>query len=189
MSIRYRPAAFAALLFVSFAGASLVAKAADTQPLVAEISKPLILVGFTDANGGVALDRGRMERVIERIQGKPLARASAGELTNLCVAHTALRQLVEARAACDAALESALADRTSRRARYTPPRMADQWVAVAYSNRAVMHWLSSDAVATHNDLAKARALAPRASYVSRNVEMTERSPSLARAFDHRTRIG
>jgi hypothetical protein len=44
-----------------------------------------------------------------------------------------------------------------------------------------MHWQMRDAVAAHNDLAKARGLQPGASYVTQNLQVTDRSPVLAQA--------
>jgi cell division inhibitor SulA len=70
-----------------------------------------------------------------------------------------------------------------------PRKQADTGVAVAYSNRAVMHWLSSNAAAAHNDLVNARKFGPDAAFVMRNLEVTERGPSLARAPDDQAPIG
>ena len=41
--------------------------------------------------------------------------------------------------------------------------------AVAYSNRAVLRWLNADAQGARQDLAKAQALAPQATFVIRNM--------------------
>ena len=153
-------------------------------------SKPLILASYTDARGGLALVRGDTERALEQIHGRKLGSNSASVLTNHCVALTVLRQWSQAADACDAAVASALDERASAARRWGVPRnLIDRGVAVAYSNRAVMHWLSSDAVAAHNDLAKARNLAPNASYVMRNLDVTEGAPSLARAPEGHAPIG
>ena len=153
-------------------------------------AKPLILASFTDARGGIALERGNTERAVELLHGRKHGRPSGAELTNLCVARTVLRQFDQAREVCDAALSRALADRASRDLRFGVPRTAaNQAVAAAYSNRSVMNWLVGDAVAAHNDIVAARALAPLASFVSRNLQLTERSPSLVRSVDNRTPIG
>jgi hypothetical protein len=44
-----------------------------------------------------------------------------------------------------------------------------EFLAIAYSNRAVLHWLSKDAVAAARDLAEAAALTPKADFVARNI--------------------
>jgi hypothetical protein len=153
-------------------------------------AKPLILASFTDARGGVALERGNTERAVELIHGRKYGRPSSAELTNLCVARTVLRQFDQAREVCDAALSRALADRASHDIRFGASRIAaNQAVAVAYSNRSVMNWLVGDAVAAHHDIVAARALAPWASFVSRNLELTERAPSLVRSVDNHAPIG
>lgn len=141
---------------------------------------PLILASFTDAPGGLALVRGQTERALEQIQGRKRAKGSAVLLTNQCVGLTVLRQWSEARMACDAAVESANQERVRRGTRFdSSSRLAASNVAVAYSNRAVLNWLTDDAIAAHNDLAHARKLAPTARHVTRNLLVTETEPSLA----------
>ena len=54
---------------------------------------------------------------------------------------------------------------------------ADKRVAVAYSNRAVLRWLARDTVEAYADLAHARTIEPKASFVSRNRELTVRVPA------------
>ena len=151
---------------------------------------PLILASYTDARGGQALVRGRTELARELLSTKSLARSSAAELTNMCVAHTVLREFSQAGEVCDAALGRSLAERDSTSrwpAGYR--RAVDTAVSAAYSNRAVMHWLSGNEVAAHEDLAQAQEFSPEASYVMRNVEVTERKVSLARATADRSTIG
>jgi hypothetical protein len=45
----------------------------------------------------------------------------------------------------------------------------NDYVALAYSNRAVLHWLANDQTSAEKDLAKAEALAPKADFVARNL--------------------
>lgn len=142
-------------------------------------SRPLILASFTDATGGPSLVRGDTERALEQIQARKSKR-SALMLTNQCVGHTVLRQWSEARSACDAAVDAANADRLRAGSRFeSSRRMATSNVAVAYSNRAVLNWLTEQEIAAHNDLAMARKLAPTARYVARNLLVTESLPSFA----------
>ncbi len=143
-------------------------------------SEPLVLVGFTDARGGVSLERGNLERVIERVNARRFGRLSAAELTNLCVAQTATKRLELARNSCNEAVARSVADRDGLDRRFGASRVAAaQSAAVAYSNRAVMHWLLGDAIAAHNDLDEAVSLAPAALYVTRNLQVTGPSTSLA----------
>jgi hypothetical protein len=152
--------------------------------------KPLILASYTDARGGPALVRGNMERALEQIHAVKFGSNTTSVLTNQCVALTVLRQWSLAGEACDAAVDRALKARARAVQSFgAPRRLADTAVAVAYSNRAVMHWQSKNAAAAHHDLDSARKFGPDAAYVMRNLEVTERSPSLARASDDQGPIG
>lgn len=158
-----------------------------TEEVSSKCSRPermrLVMASFEDIAGGKALVKGRTERAIEQIHAKGAVQKSPQSLTNLCVAHTVLRQMTDARDACDAAVTLATANRTKYRYRTGVSRtQLDTAASVAYSNRAVMHWLSRDALAAQNDLASARAISPLASYVTRNVRLTESEPSLARVL-------
>jgi hypothetical protein len=142
--------------------------------------QPMVLASFTDAPGGLALVRGNTESALEQIQGRKRRKSPAVLLTNECVGLTVLRQWSEARVACDAAVDAANRERDPRNTRFdASSRLAASNVAVAYSNRAVLNWLTDDTIAAHNDLAKARKLAPSARYVARNLLVTESAPSLA----------
>jgi hypothetical protein len=139
-------------------------------------TRALVLASFTDATGGMALISGKAERAIRQLEAD--SRISADESTNLCVAHTALRQWTEAQAACDAAITAA----DQARAKFASQpgaesRWAQQRVAAAYSNRAVLNWLARDTGAAYADLARARAIEPKASFVMRNTELTVRVPA------------
>jgi len=153
-----------------------------------EDRKPMMLASYLDARGGQALVRGQTEQALEQIFSRKSQ--SAFELNNQCVAYTLLRQWSQAGDACDAAVKSAIDKRARDSMRPGGPLYpGESGIATAYSNRAVMHWMSNDAVAAHNDLAKARKLAPRASYVLRNLGVAERASSLARAQEDLSPIG
>jgi hypothetical protein len=152
--------------------------------------KPLILASYTDEVGGRSLKLGRTELALEQISARKSRRPSTTLLTNQCVARTVLRQWADARSSCDAAVAVAIDGRNGAGTQFgTDRRMVDRSLAVAYSNRAVMHWLMRDAIAAQNDLAKARGLQPNASYVTRNLQVTGRSPSLAQSVDDLAPIG
>ena len=61
---------------------------------------------------------------------------------------------------------------------------ADDYLAVAYANRAVMHWLSSEDAAARQDLAQAQELAPGADFVDRNLVALKEHAELAQAKTH-----
>jgi hypothetical protein len=150
----------------------------------------LVLASFVDTTGGKALVMGRTERAIEQIYAKRAVQKSSLTLTNLCVAHTVLRQWTEARDTCDAAIAVASANRTKLGFR---PRVSrtqlDTAASVAYSNRAVLNWLTRDALAAQNDLARARDISPKAFYVTRNERLSADAPALAQAMAHVDVIG
>jgi hypothetical protein len=198
MSLRTNSISISAAWLVALTGVSASVNAADTKPIVIEdcaqcessARGPLIMASYTDARGGQALVRGRTELARDLLGTKTIARSSPAELTNLCVARTVLRQLPQAGEACDAALARALAERSGTRQWPGAYREALQTaVSAAYSNRAVMHWLSGNADAAREDLVNARSIAPDASYVMRNLEVTERKLSLASSTSGSSNIG
>jgi hypothetical protein len=145
--------------------------------------KPLILASFTDASGGQALVDGRNDRAFEQLTAKRYFRRSPAELTNLCVAHTVVRDWTQAQGACDEAVTRALKVRARAGNRFDANRWAaDQGAGVALSNRAVMRWLSGDVVAAHNDLEQARDFLPRAGFVAQNLDAAQGQPALARVL-------
>jgi ethanolamine ammonia-lyase small subunit len=149
-----------------------------------------VLASFVDTAGGKALVMGRTERAIEQIYAKRAEQTSPLTLTNLCVAHTVLRQWTEARDTCDAAVAIATANRSKLMFRPGVSRtQLDMAASMAYSNRAVLNWLSRDALAAQNDLARARDISPKAFYVTRNERLSVDAPSLAQATDHVDVIG
>jgi hypothetical protein len=152
--------------------------------------KALMLASFVDSPGGAALVAGQSDRAIKQISASRKANLSANTLTNLCVAHTVARDWSQAPDACDAAVAAAL-DARKRSAIWPRAHLerANKAVAVAYSNRAVMHWLSRDSLASGTDLARARAIAPKANFVVRNSEMTGRIPTDAQVRREFTPIG
>lgn len=162
----------------------------QTEQCSTALRKPLILASYTDARGGQALVNGRTELALELLYSKTFARSSAAELTNMCVGQTVLRQWPQAGDACDAAVTSALADLAGTSRWPSAYRKAVQKaVGAAYSNRAVMHWLSGNEVAAHGDLVQAQNVTPDAYFVMRNLEVAERKPSLVRAAAEQSPIG
>jgi hypothetical protein len=148
----------------------------------ASASNALVLASFNDATGGGALIAGRPQSAIEQIGSSRKSSVTAEVLTNLCVAHTVARDWSQAPDACDAAVAAAL-DERSRNRDWPGTRFqrAKQALAVAYSNRAVMHWLSDDMAASGKDLALARTISPKARFVVKNTELTSGAPSHAQA--------
>lgn len=115
-----------------------------------------VFTTYTDAAGGADVLAGRYRAALEELTSHAdnVGFDPSAIDANRCVAYAMTLQWQEARAACDAAVLAA--------------RDNDDSLAVAYANRAVLHWLSSDESAARHDLAKASELAPRADFVARN---------------------
>ncbi|MGH7213139.1 MAG: hypothetical protein ACREF1_16960, partial [Acetobacteraceae bacterium] len=140
--------------------------------------------GLSDAAGGAEVITGRYRTALEELSG------DAGSLgldpsalnTNRCIAYSMTLQWQQAHAACDAAIRAASAQRDP------PPTWwnrshdsADDYLALAYANRAILEWMSSDEAAARKDLAKAREIAPQSEFVAQNLAALETHGEVAQA--------
>ncbi len=131
---------------------------------------PFVLKVYASAPGGRDLLSGRYPIALHQLHEYGTgALDPAAVNTNSCVAYAMTRQWRRARAACDAAVQTADA----------PHFQAAPWaessggspnrrLAVAYSDRAVMRWFSNDRAGARADLAKAMTVSPGAGFVARN---------------------
>jgi hypothetical protein len=133
--------------------------------------KPM-LSGYTNAVGGESLLAGQYTAMLEQLRNLPPSAMahSYTSITNLCVAYIATRQFESAQSACDAAIHAARREKN----------LMSDWsgwsrknyhrsIALAYSNRAVLHWLMHDTETATQYVARAQALSPKAEFVMRNV--------------------
>lgn len=152
-------------------GAGVALALASTAALAGGTHR-FVFTAFSDAIGGEEVVAGRYNAALDELKNVP----NTGQIdrpavdTNRCVAYSMTLHWQQARAACDAAVRAAVAQQMS------PPvwwgwlhTSADDYLAVAYANRAVMHWLSSEDAAAREDLAKAQELSPAAEFVARNL--------------------
>lgn len=158
-----------------FAGAA--AQAADP------VARP-VLTGYSDTVGSDKLVSGEYKSMIAevaRFKEAPTLSPTAYN-TNLCVGFIATRQMEEAHKACDAAVRAAKRERTQQSSWMAGSRKAfNEQIAIAYANRAVLHYLSNDPEKAAVDLNKAEALAPSAGYVTRNLAAMSVNSSIAQA--------
>ena len=156
------------ILRLTLAAALLCASAAQAAD---DHAKPM-LSGYTNAVGGESLLAGQYTQMLEQLQGlrSTALAGSHTSTTNLCVAYIATRQFDAAQVPCDAAIQTARREKNqtydwsgSSRKNY------HRGIALAYSNRAVLHWLMDDSQSAASDMARAQALAPDAEFVMRNV--------------------
>lgn len=155
------------------AGAALLAGATlSSGAFAAAPHAPLVMVAYSNRAGGAALvsgDYGSAAQLMHRDVDSLSLPDPQALATNRCVAYAMTQQLAKARAACDEAVRATQrADLSAPSWRAASVREKANDAAVAYSNRAVLNWLSEDVSAAEQDLARARSLAPEASFVERN---------------------
>lgn len=144
-----------------------------------------VLSAYENSAGGRAVLAGDYAGAIAELAGHGASYRldAVAASTNLCVAYVMSRQWDEAHAACDEAVMTARLDET-----YSPTLYARgvhaQEVALAYCNRAVMHWLAAQPESAASDLARARALAPTSAFVARNLEAVAHAPGARVALRH-----
>ncbi|MDB6088408.1 MAG: hypothetical protein JWN85_1192 [Gammaproteobacteria bacterium] len=138
----------------------------------AQEAKSFLLTAYANAAGGENLVSGRYNAALAQITSneQALATPERDRKTNACVAYAALGQLRQARVACDAAVTAAQRHTSHSFRGLSKDRVgASDDVAIAYTNRAIVHSLSHKAVSSAEDLAKAHSLAPTADFVARNI--------------------
>jgi hypothetical protein len=131
---------------------------------------PFTLAAYSDALGGREILGGDYKAALRKIDAQThLSPVDVAPVTaNRCVALTLTAQWPAAQAACDAAVEAAEAGRTPRRT-MEEHVLQNEAIAIAYTNRSVLKWLTADAKAAAQDLEHARSLHAELDVVSRNV--------------------
>lgn len=138
------------------------------------------LTAFSNVAAGTELAAGNYSSAVQQIDSHARALDSDSLNTNRCVAYVVTRQLQAAHVACDAAV------RDAQQAIATLPMSLSyarseyrSYLALAYSNRAVLNWLSNDSAAAQADLKKAKAVAPKARFVARNLNALQSRSTVA----------
>jgi hypothetical protein len=151
---------------------------------LADGAHQFVFTAYSDAAGGADVVAGRYRAALEELNGSPNITDldPSATNTNRCVAYSMTLQWQDAHAACDAAVREASERRLARAGElsWQTPSENDR-LAVAYTNRAVMHWLAHDDAAAHGDLAKALQLSPQATFVARNVAALKMHAQVAEA--------
>lgn len=171
-----KPAPVVQIAFAATLLAGSAAYAAD-QP------HNFALTAFRNTAAGDALVRGKYETALTQLAVDARSVEHATVSTNRCVALTAMRELKAAHEACDEAVHDAQLEFQSS------ARVSTMWggsdyrnyLAIAYSNRAVLSWLSSDATAAQADLEKAAVASPKAEFVARNLKALQSHAAVAQA--------
>jgi hypothetical protein len=143
-----------------------------------EQSHNFVLTAYSNGKGGPDLISGDYAAAGKVLQYRPSLSAFDGgtNSNNRCVALTVTKQWDAARVACDEAVRAAeLEKATLPSYQYWARKLENDYVAVALSNRAVFHWMSSDSAAAAADLKRAETLSPNATFVERNKSALEYS--------------
>jgi hypothetical protein len=144
-----------------------------------------VLTAYSNGVGGAELINGDYAAAAAAVHSQPLPSALDPSTTsnNRCVALTMIKQWDSARIACDQAVRDAQQERTWLPSyQYWARKVKNDYLALALSNRAVLHWMSADSVAAANDLKRAESLSPKSDFVMRNreaMEYTHTSPAMA----------
>ena len=138
------------------------------------------LTAFSNGTAGAALTSGDYNTALGQLQhGHALTNETTN--TNRCVAYVVTRQVESARIACDAAVREAQQDIASMPVSMSWARSDYRdYLAVAYSNRAVLNWILNDTRAAQSDLKKAASVSPKATFVARNETALETHAKVAR---------
>ena len=136
-------------------------------------TNPFVVTVYSEGLGVEQLLTGHYEAALTQM-GKPQGWDEGSPLeaaTNLCVAQMMTGRFDVARATCDTAVKNARSAAVNA-STWGPAAGAahhGQDVAIAYANRAVLHWLTDDTRRAADDLAQAKRLAPQADFVARNL--------------------
>lgn len=163
-------------LQVAFAAALLLGSAA----YAADEQRSFELTAFSNTASGNSLVHGDYQLALRQLDFDAHSLDNVTEVTNRCVALTVTRKLQEARPACDAAVRAAKADLTSLPVSMSWARQDYRnYLALAYSNRAVLSWALNDTAGAQADLQKAAAVAPKAQFVARNLTALQSHAAVA----------
>ena len=162
-----------------FAGlAAAVSLLLGSAAQAGEQSHNFVLTAYSNGKGGPDLISGNYQAADKALQYHASLSAFDGSSSsnNRCVALTVTKQWDAARAACDQAVRDAEHEKAALPSyQYWARKQENDYVAVALSNRAVFHWMSSDGAAAAADLKRAASLSPNADFVARNKSALEYS--------------
>jgi hypothetical protein len=138
------------------------------------------LTAFSNTASGDSLVRGDYNLAVQQLNLDAHSLARDSVETNRCVALAVTRQLPPAHEACDAAVRDAQRQLANLPATELWARSQYRdYLALAYSNRAVVNYLSHDEAAAQADLKKAAAVAPKAEFVARNLTALQSHAAVA----------
>ena len=137
------------------------------------------MAAYSNEKGGPALAAGHYDTAVDQLDHTSMSQSlSPSSLSNnRCVAYTVTKQLTPPRVACDQAVHDAGQRRRTGCRHMNTGRVArkNEYLAMALSNRAVLHSLSTETAAAESDLKRAEQLSPQADFVARNLTVLHSS--------------
>lgn len=140
------------------------------------------MTAYTNVVGGQEILSGDYKAALSKLDSKGLPRQfdAASVSLNRCVALTMAAQWEGAQSACNMAVHYAqLAKTTHPEGGVQERRLQDETIALAYSDRAVLKWLTGDSKAAAQDLAHAKTLSHDGDLVAQNVNALGARTNLA----------
>jgi Flp pilus assembly protein TadD len=137
-----------------------------------------VLTAYSNGQGGAELISGNYAAAAEVLHHQSAISTFDASTTsnNRCVALAMTKQWDFARKACDQAVRDAQQEKALLPSyQYWARKVKNDYLALALSNRAVLHWMSSDTAAAASDLKRAETLSPKADFVTHNREALEYS--------------
>jgi hypothetical protein len=137
----------------------------------ADVPTKMVLTAFVNGAGGESVMAGQFDTALREIKRDRSASSDAytAKITNQCVSYAAMKQIEQAMSACNEALRAAKYDRMSAQ-RFAPgSSIQSSYVAIAYTNRAVVQMMAKNPEAAKADMDRAKSLAPQAEFVSTNL--------------------
>ena len=146
----------------------------------AEQSHSFVLTAYSNGAGGAELVSGDYQGATEALHhhASIMSLDASSTSNNRCVVLAVTKQWEAARKACDRAVRDAQQEKALLPSyQYWARKLKNDYLAVALSNRAVMHWMAAEADAAASDLKRAEGLSPGADFVVRNRAAMEYSRS------------
>jgi hypothetical protein len=165
-------------LHLAFAAALLAGSAAHA----ADQPRNFELAAFSNTLAGDSLVRGNYDAAFQQlaIDEHSLTASQATIATNRCVTLIMTHRFEEAHTACNAAVSTARLEIIGMPVSMTWARQEFRdYLALAYSNRAVLDYLTNDTTAAQADLKRAVAVSPKAELVARNVTVLQSHNAVA----------
>jgi hypothetical protein len=163
-------------LQLALAGTLLVGSAA----FAADEPHTFELTAFSNGTAGKAILSGDYNTAQQELNTRERSLDVETVATNRCVVYTLTRQIDAARAACDKAVHEAQQEIAGLPVSLSWARSDYRdYLALAYSNRAVLNWVTNNATGAQDDLKKAAAVSPKASFVARNVSALQNHATVA----------